>query len=301
MPAQINSFLEESQRSAGPEAVRLGEQLLASTNPVLRVAGLAVLSENDALTADMLRQIAEDEDLAVPINSLGWLRDTGNGNMADSLAALLNVHSFSSDNLIDLIDSGSVDSSGSRAALELLSGDLTAEEARDLFSSIGEDETHEYSVRMKATLLLRESLDFESFRSEVNQLQNQATSEDALWQEGITRLATRLQGPAQVHEGTATLRASDVDELLAREYPMSLEDLAQHLESIVGQEDAYVEQGTADRLNERIDQLKKQPWTEDQQVSLTRIETIAAQLPALEQAESEAPANATEPPPGAGE
>ena len=301
MLAQINSLVEESQRTAGPEAVQLGEQLLNSTNPVLRVAGMAVLGKNNALTDDVLKRIAQDETLAVPVNSLGWLLDSGYSDSAQGLSTLMQNRSLTTDVLTALIDSGAINSSGSRAALEMISGSLSADDARVLYSSIGQDQTHEYSVRMKATLLIRETSGFETFRNEVNLLQSQATSQDPLWQEGITRLATSIQGPTAVHDGIAAVTANDIDEMLARQYPMSLEDMAQRLEYVVKQPNAFVQQGTSAKLNEKIAELNKLPWTEDQQVSLTRIETVAALLPALEQATTTTPANLPTPPPGSGD
>jgi len=200
---------------------------------------------------------------------------------------------------VRLIDSGQLIASGSRAALEVLSDQVTGDEARVLFGSISEDDTHDYAVRMKATLLMREQLEFSTFRNEVKRLQGEASGEDPLWAEGITRLADRIAGPVAVHSGAPTLTANDVDEMLAREYPMTLEDLAQHLEYVTGQEDAYVAPGTSDRLREHIAELQKLPWTENQQVSLTRLETLAEQLPAFEETSSGPPPNMLEPPPGA--
>ena len=299
MLAQVNRFVEESKRTAGPQAAELGAQLLTSTNPLLRVAGVAVLAENDALDEATLQYVAEDEDPAVAVNALGWLLDHGQSTASGALGELLAQRSLDSTELVRLIDSGQLIASGSRAALEVLSDQVTGDEARVLFGSISEDDTHDYAVRMKATLLMREQLEFATFRNEVKRLQGEASGEDPLWAEGITRLADRIAGPVAVHSGAPTLTANDVDEMLAREYPMTLEDLAQHLEYVTGQEDAYVAPGTSDRLREHIAELQKLPWTENQQVSLTRLETLAEQLPAFEETSSGPPPNMLEPPPGA--
>jgi hypothetical protein len=296
---QINATVAEAAAVAGPRAVELGRGLLAATNAGLRVAGVAVLSEHGGLTAELLAAVAADADLAVPLNAMGWLADTGKRAQADTLAGSLAARGVSADDVIALMDTGRLNAAGSREALDVLSGSLPADEARVLYASVSEDAAHQYSVRMKAALLMRDTVDFETYRTAVGALQRASSEDDPLWQEGITRLATRLQGPAPVHEATAALTPSDVDALLAREYPMTLEDLAQNLEWIASRESVYVKPGTAAHLAARIAELKKQPWTADQQTALTRVETVAAELPALEAASPSPPSTLPEAPPGA--
>ncbi len=301
MLGQINSHVIQAQRTVGPEVGEYGQGLLDSTNAVLRMAGVAVLAANDGLSEEILGKIASDDDLSVPINAMGWLYDQGHTDAAQLLNESLGSRNLDTQTLLELVDSDGLLESGSRAVLEMLADGLSEEEARAVYESISEDATHAYSVRMKATLLLRDSATFTEFRDTVNTLKNQASADDALWQEGITRLADNLAGPVAVHENNTSLTASDVDEMLAREYPMTLEDLAQHLEYVAGHDEAFIQEGASARLAEHLAELKDRPWTEDQQVSLARIETIATQLAALERPASEAPPGVPQPPPGAGQ
>lgn len=298
MSAQMSSLVKQTQATAGPDALALGEQLLIATNSTLRVVGMALISENNGMSDDVLKQVANDEDLSVPLNSLGWLLDAGEMDSADKLTSFMEGQSITASMLENAIDTDALTESGNRAAMNILVDSLTGEESRALFASISEDETHEYSVRMKATLLLQEILDFESFRNEVGELSKAAGEEDALWNEGIQRLNNSIQGPAEIHSGAPTLTPSDIDMMLAREYPKTLEDMAQQLEYITRQPNAYVLEGTTENLIQNVAELRNRPQSEDQQLCLTRIETIIEQLPELEQPLANAPANLPQPPPG---
>jgi hypothetical protein len=296
---QINGFVAESKRTAGPQADLLGEQLLNSTNALLQVAGMAVLAENNILTEESIKQISENEDLSVPVNSLGWLFDTGHSDYAETLNSALGSRSISTDDALELIASGKLNSSGARVILDMISDDLTQEEAKAIYKDISVDDSYEYSVRMKALLKLKNEMEFADFRDTVRNVQNNIADNDAVWKEGVSRLAEKLDGPVAVHTGPPTLTPSNIDEMLAREYPMTLEDLAQKLEYIAANENSYVQQGTAKRLNNRIQQLEERPWTDAQQISLARIKTVAEHLSDLEKADTEAPSNLSIPPPGA--
>ncbi len=289
MLAQINGFVQESKRTVGPEAIKLGEQLLDSTNPVLRVAGTAVLAANDGLTDDVLKKIAEDDDLAVSLNATGWLFDSGYNDAAQSIKNALAGRGVSKDKLLDLIADTDLNSSGSRLALELLSDKVSQDEARDIYGSVGADEAMSYSVRMKALMELKKKVSFVEYRDTVNDLYQKSMADDAIWQEGIKRLSESLQGPVQVLSGTETLMVDDIDAALAREYPMTLEDLAQKLENTVSSDDSYIQEGTAKRLQERLKELNDRPWTEEQQISLNRINAIIQKLKEKEKPLEEAP------------
>jgi hypothetical protein len=295
MAAQINSFVEQAKLESGPEAGELGAQLLEADEAALRVAGGAVLAETGALDEEALAHMAGDEDASVPVNVLGWLMDNGYGEQAHALAGLIRIDGRA---LVDLLVSDALNGAGSRAALDLASAMLSPEDAMDTYLDVAATETQDYSARMKAAMLLRDTMDFESYRDEIGNMKTASSAEDPVWQEGIARLAQSLEGPIPVHTGPATLTPSDVDQLLAREYPMSIEDLALRIEYVMGQDNAYVQPGTALRLQEHVVELEKRPWTEEQKMSLTRLNTLAEELPAFE-TEGQAPGNVPEPPPGA--
>lgn len=298
---QINRFVAESKRTAGPEADTLGKQLLESTNALLQVAGMAVLAENNILTDDNIKQIADSDDLSVAVNSLGWLFDTGRSEYAEKLNSALGSKNISTDDALKLMASGELNSSGARVILDMLADDMSAEEAKVIYQDISNDDSYEYSVRMKALLKLRDEMSFSDFRDTVRSAQNGISDNDELWKEGVSRLSEKLDGPVAVHTGPETITPSNIDEMLAREYPMTLEDMAQKLEHIVANEDSYIQHGTAERLNKRLAELKERPWSDAQQISLTRIEVIAANLAKLEKPDTEAPSSMVTPPPGAEE
>ena len=294
--AQLHNLVRRAKTETGPEAIDMGNQLLKAGEPLLRAAGAAILSEADALDAAKLDAIAADADRSVPMNVLGWLRDTGRGSLADSLYAQLRKQGMTSDAIIALINSGSLTGSGSRTALDMVSAGSSLEQAEPLYTSLSANQALDYAVRMKATLLLRDTMDFTGYRNEVNGMASTATDEDPLWKEGISRLAKSIEGPAQIHEATPALVPSDIDEMLAREYPMMLEDIALRIEYVISHEGCRIKKGTAERLTSQLKKLQELPWSPEQQVSLRRLESAASQLPALEQEGQ--PPNLSPPPPG---
>ena len=256
-----------------------------------------MLSEQGVLDAETLKQVAADASPTVPLNTLGWMLDSGEYQRSDELIGLLVGRGLETDTLMGFLAGDELNESGSRAALDLLASSLNTEEARDVFGTISEDEAYAYNVRMKATTLLRDSMEFAEYRSHVQAMDQTSSAEDALWQEGIDRLSKRLEGPTQIHEGPAILTPSDIDEMLAREYPMMLEDLALLVEYTLGQEDAYIKPGTAARLAERVEELKDRPWVSTQQISLRRLESAVELLPDAESIDTPPPANYLPPPP----
>lgn len=296
LAAQIDSFVEQSKRTAGPRSVELGERLFSSEDPLLRVAGMAVLGEQEALTSEELEAVASDDDLSVALNSLAWLRDHGYQEPTEELSSLLAERDLDSDDLVDTLYEGQLDASGSRAALDMLAEEMDAEQRTALYQDVSRDQARDYSVRMKAALRLREDMEFEEYRNEVNRIRSRATDDDSLWQEGISRLSESLKGPAEVVGGTPTLTGDDVDELLAREYPMMLEDLAQQLEYVTSREDAYISTEAVEALDQRLQELQDRPWDANQKVRLERIESIAKILPDFADPPEDTPPNMATPP-----
>jgi len=295
---QILRFLKQSRSESGPQAVALGRQLLEAEDPMLRVAGAAVLSDHGALDQDTLLSIASDVEPAVAVNVIGWLNDTGESALAHNLATMIRERGIDTSDLIDLVLSETLNGAGSRAALEIINDSAPAEESAALYSLVSTNSAQEYAVRMKAAVLMADTMDFSSYRDQIAEMKENASAEEALWLEGISRLADRLEGPLAVMESAPTLSASDVDEMVAREYPMTLEDLAQRIEYVVGSEKAHIEAGTAARLREHVEAFEARPWTEEQQSSLQRLSSLAEQVAAME-LENAAPANLPAPPPGA--
>lgn len=300
MEAQVQRMIKQAMSESGPEAAALAKQLLDSDNPELRAVGAALLSEVNALDAETLRRVAEDADLAVPLNTLGYLHDHGRVDAFRSLAGLLPGGRLSGEGLVSAIERGHINGSGIRVGLDLLhaSGDPGA--SRELYDALANDAAQEYAVRMKATMLMRDAMAFEDYRREVNRLSAQGANTDPLWQEGISRLSTRLEGPLPVHDAAPTLTRSDIDERLAREFPMTLEDLAQHLEYVLARNDAYIQPGASMRLDERLTELRALPWTDEQQLSMGRLESAVPALQAREDPDSPPPPHLSLPPPGAG-
>lgn len=297
--AQSWDLVRKIIADAGPEAVETGLNMLASDDPKIRQLGAMILVEQGALDDETIAFIASDADATVSLNTLGWLMDSGGIDQVDQLIGQLVTRGLEVNGLMDLMAGDELSESGSRAVLDLLSASMDNESMVDIFSTISKDDAYTYSVRMKAVVLLQDSMEFDDYRNHVNAISTQGDgSSDALWEEGIERLASRLEGPLEVHKGPAILTPDDIDGMLAREYPMILEDLAQRIEYILSHEDSYVKTGTAEHLETRLIELRNRPWESEQQVSLRRLEVAVQKLPALEDESISPPSNYVDPPPG---
>lgn len=297
MAAQVRGLIEQAKAESGPDADLLGRQLLNSKNPVLRVAGVAVLSELGQIDQEVLRKLATEETLSVLVSTIGWLLDTGNTQIAAQLENLLRERKVEAEALINLVFSEDLDAVGQRAALSLLERSTTArEELAGVLELVAEDVASDYSVRMKALYALRDLMNFDSFRGRVQQLLQDADNEDPVWREGLTRLAERLKGPIAVHIGPPTLTPHDVEEMLARPYPAMLEDLALLTEYVTSKPESYIQNGTAQLLDERLRELAEQPWNEEQENALRRLQEFVTRIRALEK-DGPPPPNLPAPPP----
>ena len=296
--AQLLDLVRKTMADAGPQSAQVGRDLLNADDPKMRQLGAIILAEQAGLDTAILERVATDASPTVPLNTLGWILDSGGQDQADQLIGLLVGRGLQTDSLMGLLAGDELSESGSRAALDLLNASLDTAAKSDVFGTISEDDAYAYSVRMKATTLLRDTMAFEDYRNYVQTAEQNSGSQDALWQEGIERLSDSLDGPAQIHEGPAILTPSDIDEMLAREYPMILEDLAQRLEYVLSKEDAYIQPGTAERLASRVEELKNRPWASTQQISLRRLESALKLLPEAEDTNTPPPPNYLPPPPG---
>ncbi len=297
--AELLDFVRKTISDTGPQATETGRSLLDSEDAKMRQLGAIILAEQDALDEETLKRIAGEEKPLVALNTLGWVFDSGDRDTAELLMNKLISGGLNTDDLMGVLAGDELSESGSRAALDILSTSLSGKDAADTFATISADTAYAYGVRMKATMLLRDTMEFDAYRSHVEMArQKSSQSNDALWNEGITRLAKQLEGPAVIHDGPAILTPGNIDEMLAREYPMILEDLAQRVEYVLKTEESYVYPGTAARLAERIKELKNRPWSSAQQISMRRLESAAAILADEENPDKEPPQNYLPPPPG---
>ncbi|MCX7590678.1 MAG: hypothetical protein N2255_03520 [Kiritimatiellae bacterium] len=287
MAAQMRRFIEQARAESGPDADLLGRQLLRSKEPLLRVAGVAVLSELDGVDEEILRTVAADQNLSVLVGAIGWLYDTGNREGAKFLGNALRARNLGVETLAELMFSETLDATGQRALLRMLEeGMIPAEEAENILHLVLDEDALPYSVRMQALYQLRDRTEFESFRRIVNSLLSEAEkAQDEVWREGLSRLANRLKGPVKIHAGPPVLTPHDVEEMLARPFPMMLEDLALFVEYVIRKPQSYVQKGTSHRLLTCLQEVARQPLSEDEQNALRRLESFILPLGSMEKEE----------------
>ena len=284
LATEMHHLMRQVRDGGGPPVDEHAEAMLASDDPLMRAVGAALLSASDRLPDEALQQIAADPDTQVPLMVLGWLEDTGHSEQAFALAEMLRAQGVGAGDLAALVGSRSLDSIAARAALDLLRNDYPADDLADLLIETSIDLAQDHDVRMKAVLLLRDTMPFEDYREEVRLLSENTRGQDPLWDESLRRELNRLQGPAEVLDRPPSLSSSSVDERLAREYPAMLSDLALYVETVLEDEAGVAAAGTTDTLQAYVDAYKKRPWTDEQQFDLARLEGMLADLRKLEEA-----------------
>lgn len=277
MAAQMHQLVRQHLREGGPTTAPLAQDLIASDDPLLRATGAALLSELGKLTDELLRQIAEDPDKAVPLSVLGWLRDGGHAEDANTLIDELGAGGMTPEQMLAILNGGQLDSSAGRAVLDLIGAGMDAGEALGVYSALSGDPHQDYSLRMMAALAMRDTLPFPEYRSEIAALKSEA-GDDEVWLEGLARLGERLAGPLPLRMGPVELKSSDIDLMVAREYPKMLEDLALWIEYALNKDDAIIQRGVSERLFQHLEAFDRRPWTEEEMLSLRRVHTALDQL-----------------------
>lgn len=284
LASEMHYLMRQVREGGGPPLDEHAEAMMVSEDPLLRAVGAALLNATGEISTEVLQQIAADPDAQVPLMLIGWLEDTGNAEQALALAEMLRAQGIGGAELADLVASRGLDSVGARAALDLMRNAIPADDLAHVLSETAIDMEQDHAVRMKALLLLRDTLSFEDYRTEVDLIAENTQGIDPLWDESLQRKRNQLQGPVEILDQPPELNTSLIDERLAREYPAMLGDLALYVEYVLEHDDGVAAAGTADTLQGYVDTFGNRPWTSDQQFELTRLGAMIEDLRTLEAA-----------------
>jgi hypothetical protein len=291
----IRSLAEEIATATGPEALTQAQSLLASDQEGVGQIGAELMIDQPASEwdDDLFRLVADNQDLAVPLYALQALRDKGMAAEYDTLRALLASRLKGAD-WAAILQQQEWTGTALRGLLDLARELGDADQRQDVISGVLEADGVDYGARMQALLELRELLPFEEYRQVVqNELSQVAGQEPSIWQIGLAQLLQRLEGPVEIKAGPQVMTPSDVELIVAREYPAMYEDLALHVEMLAKDPAGVFQTGVVAKLTELIQQARKYPLSTDQDNALTRIETL---IPSI--VESNATGLALTPPPG---
>jgi len=297
MTSRIDREIAALAGRVGPFGADYGTRLLATDDPHLRVLGAALLAKAMALDKAATADVADDDDLSVPMQVLEWLYDTGRGDAAVNLQESL-LHKYAETDAIQnaLLD-GAFSEGGGRTALDLIR-DVGGDDAiHDVCTALSEDPAQPYAIRMKSLLELRSSVEFDAFRERVRELAEDVDQTER-WSAGIEQLARGLNGPAEVMRQAPTLSPATVTSFLIGENPQMLEDLALTCEYVATHADARVAQGTTAYLTQQISVFADRPLGEEPRAALTRIRRALAGISDAERL-NHTPPRQGGPPPGA--
>lgn len=291
----IRSLAEEIKTATGPEALNQAQSLLASDQEgVGQIGAELMLDQPDSeWNENLLRILADNQDPSAPLYALQALGDAGKTEAYEALLSLL-ANRFKGTDWAALLQQKEWTGTSLRGLLDLVRELGDADQRRAVIEEVLAAEVVDYGARMQALLELRELLPFEEYRQMVrNELSQVAGQEPSIWQIGLAQLLQRLEGPIEIKSAPQVMTPSDVELIVAREYPAMYEDLALHVEMLAKDPASVFQTGVVAKLTELVQQARKYPLTADQNNALTRIETLIPRI-----VESNAAGLALIPPPG---
>jgi hypothetical protein len=291
--ADIVGLAREIATASGPEALDHARTMLASEQAGLGVVAAALLVRWPHWDRELFEMVATHPDAATGLFALQGLLDAGRMSEATALRARLAEEWKDVADWSQWVESRALPGTAVRGLIGLLTDRLNAEERVALLDALTANEKSDYSARMRALLEFQNEFSFTEFRARVRRERDAVADENGLWHEGLERLAQRLDGPLEVHRGPPVLTPHDVDLMVAREYPAMYEDLALRLELLLRREDRRMGIGVTQRLREAVALARQRPLSNEEQLALQRIETLADQIE-----ESDVSRLAPPPPPG---
>ena len=298
--ASFSRMVEQLQNNTLVSLETYGRPMLSSTNPTLRALGGVLLSKANALDEAALRQLAADEDLAVPFLVMEWIRDYGSAEQLAAFAAAVAARDLPVDQLADALLEGHFAVGGGRVALDHLAAVLPPEDREDALLQIAEEAELAYDVRMRSLLVLGESADAEAYRAALDNLRNSAAEEETAWTEALARLQERIYDD----EGLALLPANriatrDLYQILFNDYPHMVRDVALYLEDRLLNPDLEIESGSAELVGNFLKEFPEsdRDWDVENEEVLVRLNALQVRLADREHAAEEPTAAPEETPP----
>jgi hypothetical protein len=287
---QLSRTVEDLQYSTLVSLDEYGRTMLASTSATLRAVGGILMFKAQALDASILRQLAADEDAAVPLLVLEWIRDYGPPAMAAELAGMLADRRLDLEQLADDLLAGKLAMGGGRVAVDFLADQLPAEERWDVLLEIVGDEDAAYDLRMRSILRLAGEEDDGRFRAELVRLQESAQEEGEDWAEAVQRLSERLlndEGTELAPRDEITTR--DLHLVIGNDHLHVVRDAVLYLEDRLLTPGVMVEPGSADLIAEFLKDFpdRDQDWNVEDEEALQRLETLLERVAALEYVDEE--------------
>ncbi len=292
--SEVRRLAQEIQRASGPFATEHAQGMLEAEHPGVGVVGAALMLSQPVWDEELMHRVATHDDPAVPLFAMQGLQDAGRLAEAAVLRELLRERLAHQSDWESLAVAGGLPGTAVRGLLELAAELASEQERVGLALALVGDEALDYTGRMRAVLEFRQLLPFEAYRAAVRDEYARAREAgEPVWEEGLKRLADRLEGPVEVHAGIPFITPPEVDVMTAREYPAMYEDLALHLEMLASDDTAVIGTGTIKRLQDVITTATAYPLTDSEAAALQR---IAALLPQI--VERDASALALPRPPG---
>lgn len=296
----LTSWVEQRVTREDLDAVDLAARLLAAPVPSERVAGAVILAALGVLDADAIIQLASDEDPAVPLNLLGWLRDHGDEANAEILRDALTAEDRTADRLTELVSEPALSAAGRRALIELAagSGGEPVELSTWLLATAGTPR-QPLDVRAKAAVELRglmepgdlaQRLSADNLPRSVDQGGAPDPGFPAVgertWPQLRERLTRDLKAPPGLERTGEEVSLMDFQEWTGSgTVLLQLVETASRLEFALNRPDARVEPGVADAVLEYLDQVESgQPLPPDLQLAVRRIHSRLPMLYAVEAA-----------------
>jgi hypothetical protein len=277
--------------------VASAETLVASTNPLLRVTGLALYLATTSEADDFIATANADDAVDVPLNLMAWCRENGHPYEYRQILEGLASRELSEADLSALIAGDSLTPAGQRVALDwLLETSEDTVLSDDLCERLLADDSQDYSVRLRALFSLSQGQPSTELSALFADLEAQ-TWESEEWSAGVQRLSIFVDHFAEELQDAPTLTTDMVRVLSSADHARRVEDMAAYAEYLVANaSQAQVADDAVDALLESVRELTDTALAPAEEIALSRLSgsleqlrQIAAQEASREEADSEAP------------
>ncbi len=281
--SSVARLAQEIAVASGPETAMHARNLIESDQDGVGLVGAVLMADQPdwAWDDDLYDALSGHRDPAVGLAALQALRDAGRNAEAARLQEQLAARfEGNSEGLTELVDGRGLPGVALRAWMELSQELLAPEERIEALTAVVGTDHADYSGRIQAIWELRTTLSFPEFRELVEAEKAAAGSGDVpdVWQMGISRLAERLEGPVEVHEGPMVMNVHDVQILTARELPTMYDDLAAQLEVMTATGTGLFGIGVQEELRDVVKTGLSLPGSDDAYRALRRIDMLTERI-----------------------
>ena len=269
--------LKDLQDNKKGDLLYQAEDLISSTQTMLRALGYALLELEGKLNTNTIRLLAHETDLTTPLMVLDWLNDSDKPYQAQELEWALQERIENMDTVLDIIDSGILQAGGGRSMMAMLKGILPAEDLTLLYSDLTLRPGQDDFTRLRALMEWSDLSDSDDYRMQAMM----ATSNTPVLHadmEAWMRFTAGDSGP---------MTPEDVDHLTDDNAPQRAVLLATTLEFLYDHSSARLGSGVYPRVQAYLSAVTNRNLTASEEKAVARIRNLLDEIKMMDPSQTE--------------